>query len=135
MATGDSSRKVATNRDWRNRNREKHTETQYSWQERNPLAHLLNVARARAKIAGIEFSVTAQDFPTLPTVCPVFGYELKYGGRGKRSYASASLDRIDSTRGYVPGNVQVISWRANDLKRDATVEELRLLLAYMTRSE
>lgn len=125
--------KIAANKEWRSRNRTKHTETQYSWQERNPGLHLLNVARSRAKLSDIEFALTIDDLGELPTSCPVFGFELKYGGRGRRAANSASLDRIDSSLGYVPGNVQVISWRANDLKRDATIEELQRLLAYMTR--
>lgn len=128
-------RKVAANKDWRQRNREQHKETQYAWQMRNPLQHMLNAAKQRARIAGIEFTVMASDFETLPAHCPIFGFELKYGGRGTRAHNSASLDRINSSMGYVPGNVQIISWRANDLKRDATLEELQQLVAYLTRSE
>jgi hypothetical protein len=37
-------------------------------------------------------------------------------------------DRKDNARGYVKDNVRVISWRANRLKSDATLEELRLLV-------
>lgn len=44
-----------------------------------------------------------------------------------------SLDRINPDRGYVPGNVQVISFRANTLKNNATREELAKVLAYMKR--
>lgn len=50
--------------------------------------------------------------------------ELKRGV-GKQTPASPSLDRIDCTRGYVPGNIQVISWRANNVKGVATPWELR----------
>jgi UDP-N-acetylenolpyruvoylglucosamine reductase len=35
-----------------------------------------------------------------------------------------SLDRIDSARGYVPGNVQVVSHKANTMKSNASTEEL-----------
>lgn len=44
---------------------------------------------------------------------------------------SPSLDRVIPELGYVPGNVIVISWRANNLKRDATIEELEAVIAYM----
>jgi hypothetical protein len=44
---------------------------------------------------------------------------------------AASVDRIDNARGYVAGNVCIISQRANLLKKDATVDEVRSLLRYM----
>jgi hypothetical protein len=37
---------------------------------------------------------------------------------------SATVDRIDSRLGYVPGNVIVVSCKANRIKNDATVEEM-----------
>ena len=58
--------------------------------------------------------------PSSPIMCG--------GGRGqKRLENSASLDRIDNVKGYIPGNVQVISWRANRVKSDATLDELILI--------
>jgi hypothetical protein len=33
--------------------------------------------------------------------------------------------------GYVPGNIRVISMRANRIKTDATADELRAVLRYM----
>jgi hypothetical protein len=44
-----------------------------------------------------------------------------------------SLDRIDNNKGHVKGNVRMISYRANVLKSDATVEELTLVLADLKR--
>ena len=41
------------------------------------------------------------------------------------------MDRFDNAKGYTPENVRVISNRANLLKKDATVEEIRMLLRYM----
>ncbi len=91
--------------------------------------------RHRAKQRGLEFSITAEDIP-LPDVCPVFGIPLIISS-GRDAFAkpnSPSVDRWDNSKGYVPGNVVVISTRANLLKKDATVEEMRLLLAYMERA-
>ena len=104
------------------------------WAENNPLSYMLSTARRRAQLKGIEFTITPTDFPTLPTHCPVLGIELHYGrGRGLRQPDSASLDRRDTTKGYVPGNVEIVSWRANDLKGDATLDELKKLVAYLER--
>jgi hypothetical protein len=80
------------------------------------------------------------DIPTpLPLTCPVLGCALIYDfaehpGTTRQAHpCAASLDRLDSSRGYVRGNVAVISWRANVLKGDATLEELEQLVAWMRR--
>lgn len=57
----------------------------------------------------------------IPDVCPVLGTPM----------VSPSLDRKNNDLGYIKGNVVVMSRRANCLKNDATVEEMRLILAYM----
>jgi hypothetical protein len=48
-----------------------------------------------------------------------------------RCSSSPSVDKFDNDRGYVKGNVNVISNRANVLKNDATVAEMRAVLTYM----
>jgi hypothetical protein len=45
------------------------------------------------------------------------------GGHGPQD-SSPSLDRLDNSRGYVKGNVWVISWLANKMKATATNEQL-----------
>ena len=73
----------------------------------------------------------------MPTHCPVLGVRLAYGpGRGRKLYengAAASLDRIHNHLGYVRGNVIVICLRANLLKGQATVEELRRIADFYGR--
>ena len=67
-----------------------------------------------------------------PLLCPVLGVKLDYAGNGKgRSEFSPSFDRLDSTLGYVPGNVVVMSWRANRLKNDGTAEEHRAIADFL----
>ena len=46
-----------------------------------------------------------------------------------------TIDRIDNNKGYIPGNVAVISWRANALKKDASTEEVEKLLVWMRSQE
>lgn len=85
----------------------------------NPLdRRMLHNARGRAKKKGLEFNLELSDV-LIPKICPVF----------QRPIESPSLDRIDSSKGYVKGNVRVISRRANILKNNATMEELEQLLA------
>lgn len=96
---------------------------------------LLRNARWRAKNKLIAFDITVDDLDW-PTHCPIFGVELVYrrtgqgkNGRVPHPYA-ASLDRRDNGKGYIKGNVSVISWRANKLKGNATAEELAALARY-----
>lgn len=78
-------------------------------------------AKHRASKAGLDFDLEPSDV-SIPEFCPWLGLKLEAGG-GKKP-TSPSIDRIDNARGYVKGNVEVISWRANDLKRTATFDEL-----------
>jgi hypothetical protein len=68
--------------------------------------------------------------PLMLSHCPLMGVELTYVPSNNtgitRNYAT--LDRIDSSQGYVPGNIQVLSHRANMLKNDTTLEELKLIV-------
>lgn len=97
--------------------------------ERDPVRMMLHRARSRAKLNGIPFEITKDDLE-IPTHCPVLGIELNYYSRQKNQPNNASLDRIDNTKGYIRGNVIVISMRANQIKRDATIEELRLIFEF-----
>lgn len=90
------------------------------------LKHLLADARGRAAARGLEFDLALSDLPR-PTHCPVFGVALTYQAVGRRLGSSASIDRIDSSRGYTRSNVWVICWRANQIKNDATLDELKQL--------
>jgi len=56
-------------------------------------------------------------------MCPILGIPL-IPGIGAQSPNSPSLDRIIPSLGYVKGNIAVISYRANAMKNDATIDEL-----------
>ncbi len=122
---------------WRNKNRDKftaysrkHREKAMSdpeWNIRRMLTHV----RSRARSRGIEFGLEASDI-TIPDKCPVLGIPLisKVGKGHINRNDSPSIDRIDSTKGYVKGNVIVVSWRANHVKSDATIDDLQKLVDY-----
>lgn len=79
---------------------------------------LVNSARDRARSKKVPFDLTAQDI-IIPEVCPYLKTPFKKGTR----YA-ASLDRIIPNLGYVNGNIEVLSLKANCMKSDASAAEL-----------
>lgn len=85
-------------------------------------------AKTRAKRDGAQFDMAPTDI-VIPEVCPVLGIKLNRTNT-IISDDSPALDRVVNSLGYVLGNIQVISWRANRIKNDATVEELERVLAY-----
>lgn len=96
------------------------------WRRKNAAKVLLKSARNRAKENGIPFSIKLEDV-YVPAFCPVLRIPLEVGGE---RFNSPSLDRIDNTKGYEPGNVIVVSLRANRLKSDATLDELIALAEF-----
>jgi hypothetical protein len=66
----------------------------------------------------------------LSTHCPLLEIELSYelykGNSAPDNYAT--LDKINPKKGYVKGNVQIVSYRANTLKNDASIEEIERML-------
>lgn len=91
---------------------------------KNPIPSMLTEARARAKKKGLEFNLTKEDIK-IPDKCPVFGVALIVGSKiSSNREAWPSLDRINPLYGYVKGNVQVISYKANVMKQNATPEQL-----------
>lgn len=93
--------------------------------ELNIQRYLFQSAKARAKQKGEEFNIEIDDI-IVPTICPILGIPLSYN-RGIKQDNSYSLDRIDSSKGYIKGNIWVISLRANRIKNDSTPEELRII--------
>ncbi len=92
---------------------------------------LVSGAKRRARQKGLDFSLAVSDLEW-PERCPVLDVPLDYmGRRGKYNPNSPSLDRIIPERGYVKGNVVVISVRANTIKNNATVEELRRIAKWL----
>ncbi len=93
----------------------------------NPRKTLITKAKERAKKGGLEIALEESDI-VIPDVCPILGIPLRRGVGGATEN-SPTLDRVDSTRGYTPDNVWVISYRANRIKNDSTLQELELLAA------
>lgn len=86
---------------------------------------LLKRVKERAKKQNLEVDITLDDI-SISAFCPILGIPLQVntGHMGGLSN-SPSLDRKDSAKGYVKGNVWVISQLANQMKSNATVDQLR----------
>lgn len=87
------------------------------------LRPLMGAAKTRAKRKNLEFNIERSDV-LIPERCPILGVKLHYKReRGGDLFDSISLDRVDNTRGYVKGNIAIISHRANTIKHNGTIEE------------
>lgn len=95
------------------------------------LQHLksyLNNAQSRAKRDRVPFSLTLRDLIEIAVdECPIFKTPFVWGssglGKGKTRPDSPTLDRILPELGYIKGNVAFLSYRANRIKDNGTMQE------------
>ena len=104
-------------------NKEKYERTR----KENPIKVLLKNIKARAKKNNISFDLNVDDL-VLPDACPVLGIKII---PFDNSDNSPSVDRFIPELGYVRGNCQIISKRANHIKNNATLEEIEKLYLWM----
>lgn len=86
-------------------------------------------AKSRANKKGWDFNIDVSDI-ILPEYCPVLGIPLENSG----DY-SPSIDRINSFKGYIKGNICIMSYRANVLKNNATPEELIAIAHWLQKQQ
>lgn len=89
---------------------------------RNIEHNMWNRAKTRAKNHNLDFNIEVSDI-IIPKICPILEVPIEIGTKDDYEY-SPSLDRIDNSKGYVKGNVWVISKKANSMKNSASTEEL-----------
>lgn len=90
-------------------------------------------AKYRHKRGGFEgeYNLTESDLEW-PEFCPALGIKFKYESQSNRRADDApTIDRIDSSRGYVRGNVQILSRKANRIKNDGTPDEVMRVAMFM----
>lgn len=94
----------------------------------------IRFTRKRQNVLGAkkwEWALEFEDI-TWPSHCPILGLKLEYNSPfDKKVETSLSFDRIDSSKGYIKGNVHIISWRANRIKNDGTAEEHRKIADFL----
>lgn len=116
----------------------KHNIAQRQWRAANPkLAWAVATqhrTKKRAAKQELPFNLTTKYILSLCTdVCPVFGVELNYSGNGTICPNSPSVDRLVPEKGYVIGNIAVISHRANVIKNSADSSEVQKVLEWMKK--
>jgi hypothetical protein len=131
-------------RDYRARNRERILARQKAWHLRNRehrriyhrayslvpahlAARFCTNAKQSAKRHGVAFDLTPAD-TVVPARCPVLGIVLRVGV-GKFTANSPTLQRLDPSRGFVRGNVRIVSkrarWQRAVQQRTAAADGLR----------
>lgn len=93
--------------------------------------HIWSETRSRATRNDVPFSITVADV-VIPERCPVLGCSIWRDG-GTRRDTSPSIDRLIPKLGYIPGNVFVVSWRANRIKNDGTADEHERIAIWMRK--
>jgi len=84
-------------------------------------------AKDRSEKKGWEFTITLDDIK-IPLVCPLLEIPIVMHSTRERHFNAPSVDRINSTKGYTKDNIWIISHRANQLKNDATLAEMKLMV-------
>lgn len=94
-------------------------------------------ARTRAAARGIAFAIDVAHLEAIaPPICPALSIPLNYrAGRGMCQNDAPTVDRLDPDAGYVPGNVAVISYKANRMKNNGSLAEHEALVAWMSQHQ
>jgi len=87
--------------------------------------------KAKSMHAHIPFNIEISDI-IIPKRCPLLGIPL-FPGKKYHCPNSPSIDKIRPERGYVKGNIQVISHRANAIKQNASLRELQKITKNMEK--
>ncbi|MDB9796139.1 hypothetical protein OAB44_01940 [Pelagibacteraceae bacterium] len=101
---------------------------------KNPLPQMKSNAKIRAKKAGVPFNLSSDYIKSImpkDMICPVFNLKMTsvYGSKKKTNY-SPSIDRLIPDKGYVKGNVVIVSSLANQIKSEANLEEIYKVLKF-----
>jgi hypothetical protein len=116
-------------RQWAKKHKKHLKQYRAKWLRDNPERRILHQIKSKARKEGVKFNLTLEDI-AIPKVCPVFGVPFKHSDKTR----TTSVDRINNRKGYVKGNVQIISGLANVMKNKATPEELLLFAKWVNKT-
>jgi len=90
------------------------------------LKNRISACKYRAKRDGVPFDI---DFEYMKSIyqdtCPYLGIKLNLRASSGNSMDALSIDKIIPELGYVKGNVEIISYKANVMKQDVDLNTLR----------
>ena len=125
-------------KNWAKKNKDKTRKYALAYRKNHRLRVLVRLAKNRAKKNKLPIDIKYMDWLATQkaSCCECCGIAFIYDVKGKGSQPqeqTSTLDRINQKLGYVVGNIGIICWRCNRLKSDATILELRRLVAYADR--
>jgi len=102
---------------------------------------MLSNIKGKCRREDIPFNLTLEHLlEVFPDECPVFHLPFYMDEKKVHTSFSPSVDKIIPELGYTIGNVQIISFKANTMKQDATLAELYIFAQwaeklYLSRKE
>lgn len=134
------------NKTWRENNKEKLRDYEKSpkrkeknslWRKnkrkQDPCLFMFYAAKRRAKIEGLPFSISKEDIKNIYPIdnkCPMLGIDLFISDKISTDN-SPSLDKIIPEKGYIKENILIISYKANRIKNNATIDELGKIFNFL----
>jgi len=94
------------------------------------LQYIKDDAKRRAKKKDLDFNLDKEYLKLIYPIdnrCPLLNINFRKG-KNRSLNTSPTLDRVDPKLGYIKGNVVFISHRANTIKNNLTLDEMKLLL-------
>lgn len=113
---------------WKGKNPEKVKKHKQKWITQNKLYPLWSKARRKAQNGALRFELTLENL-VMPSVCPVLKKPFT-SARGESPAFFPTLMVVDADKGWVDGNVIIVSCRAKDLLVDA--EDLKNALEWVS---
>ena len=121
---GNRLKSLETSRRYKTKNRDRVLKKQRQYKKDNYESIMLSTIKKRAKTLGIESNLDISDI-NIPDKCPLLGIPLVPSGMKNNRDSSPSVDRKNPDKGYVKGNIAIISYRANRIKNNAKPYELK----------
>jgi hypothetical protein len=119
------------------KNKEERTLYRRERHEASPWHTMSTVSKRRAREQGVLHTINASYLQSIwpaNNSCPVFNIPFTISKKGESRDCSPSLDRIIPNLGYVQGNVVIVSLKANRMKNNGSLEDLRKVLHFYERT-